>query len=136
MGLTQPNAHIDPCLLQQGCAPPIYAGVWVNHGDEAAGNSRVYQRIGARRGLAVMAARFKGDIGRGSTRLSARDLQRDRFGMGTAAVLSRAIPDDHAVFDEDAANSRIVRRSSRLRRAEFKGAAHVVFVSGFKHSFS
>jgi hypothetical protein len=83
-----------------------------------------------------MAAGLERDIGGSAFCRAARDLERHSFGMGAAAVLGRALPDDVSVFDQDTADGGIFRRASRLRRAKFKGAPHVVFMSEFRHSFS
>jgi len=83
-----------------------------------------------------MAAGLERDIGGCAARLTARDLERHSFGMGAATVLGRALPDDVSVFDQDTADGGIFRRASRLRRADFEGAEHVVFMSEFRHSFS
>ena len=124
--LTQPHPYIYPSLLQQRCAAPIYAGVGVDDGYEAAGYSRLNERIGAGRGLSVMAARFQRDIAARSTRSAACDLERDGFGMRAAAVLRCALPDNFPIFNKDTANGRIFCRAAKLLRAEVQRAPHVI----------
>ena len=136
LGLTEPHPHVYARFLQERCAAPVYAGVGVYGGYKAAGNSGVYQRVGARRGLAVMAARLQRNIAARAARLATCDLQRNGLRMGAAAVLSRALADNLPVFDEQTSDGRIFCRATGLPRAEFKRAEHVVFMSGFRHSSS
>ena len=117
LSLTQAHPHIYPRLLQQRCTAPIYTGVGVDDGDEAARNACLYEGIGAGRGLSVMAARFERDISCRAARLAARDLERNGFRMGAAAILGRAFPDNLPVFDKHTAHGRIFRRAARLLRA-------------------
>ena len=135
--LTQPHPHIDTCLLQQRRAAPIYAGIGIYDGDETLRDASVNERISARRGLSVMAARFERDIGSCAASLLPCDLERDSFGMGAAAVLRGALSNNFPVFDEDTADSGVFRRTARLRRAKIEGAPHIVFMrfqSAIKHS--
>ena len=122
LGLTEPHPHVYARFLQERCAAPIYPGVGVYDRNKALRDSGVYQRIGARGSLAVMAAGLQSDISCCAARLATCDLQRNGLRMGAAAVLSRALADNLPVFDEQTSDGRIFCRATGLPRAEFKRA--------------
>jgi hypothetical protein len=63
--------------------------------------------FGARRGVAVVGAGFKGDIGGGALGQRSGLFQRADLGMGAAAGLGPATPDDQAITDQNAAHRRV-----------------------------
>ena len=108
LGNADAGCHLDAGLAQHGKTLPRDARVCILERGDNPRDARRNQRLGAGRGLSVMGAGFERDIGRGPTRRRARLRQRLRFGMGSAAGLGPATPDDTLAGGHDhAAHSRV-----------------------------
>ena len=73
-------------LLEQRRAAPMHARVWVYDGDDALGDARFYEGIGAGRSLAVMGARLERNVNARAFGLCARHLEGICFAVGTPAI--------------------------------------------------
>ena len=116
---------------QHGMATATDAGIGVCDAGDDAGNASQNQRLGAGRGLAVVGAGFKRDIGGGPARGIACLCKRHAFSMRTTAGLGDAAPNDAAIPHDHAANGRVRPHSTKAPGRKAKGMGHVI---GIAHS--
>ena len=90
-------------------------------------NTRIDERLRARRCQAMMGARLQTDIGCGTARIAFR--QCDRFGMGPPAGLCPATRQDPTVAHQHTTHCRVGPYTPKPARAQADGLAHEVIVA-------
>ena len=115
----------DTRRAQPGDAAALHARVGIMRmGDDHAGDTGRDQCIGTGWGPAMMRTGLQRDIGgRAARRLSGIGQCHD-FGMGTAAGLRRAAPDDDIALRDNAADCGIGRRGAKRRPRQRQGLGH------------
>ena len=93
------------------------------------------QGFGAWWGTAVMAARLQRHVGRCTARCRIGLLQGIDFRMRLARPLVPAFTDDHAITDDDTANTRIRRSGIQASLGQTQGLRHVRLISRRNHVF-
>ena len=106
-GRSNIGRHRYTRVTQPRDALPRGAWVGIILGDDHTGHPRLDQGHAARRGLAVMIARLKRNIGSRPPRALPRLSQGLRFSMWPARRCGHAPPDYQAIFNNQTANSRV-----------------------------
>jgi hypothetical protein len=118
--------NLNTCLSQTRMTPAPNARIGILNRGHDAGDASFYQGIGAGSRAAMMAAGFERDIGGSTTGGFAGGPKSARFGMGDAAFTCPAGSENAAVFDQNAADCRILPSRPHGAAAKGKGMAHMV----------
>ena len=131
LGRQHVGDDLDPRRPQSRDALTIGARIGILRGDDdardACGNQRVGTAGAARTGVR---ARFECYISGGAARRITRGRQRHRLGMGSAAGLRPAAPDDLPTLDDQAADIGIGRRRRPSAPRQRDGGRHPVGIGG------
>ena len=128
----EPDIDRDAGGAKSGMALPDHFGIGILDRRHHAGNASGNDGVGARRRLADMRAWLQRHIKRGAARGLAGALERLRLGMGTAARLRPAAPDDDAVLDHDRADGGIGPGAALPAPPERQRKLHEALVGGFR----
>ena len=121
---TNTFSNFNASRLQAGDALPGDERVRVAAGDDDAGDTGGNQRVGTGRGAALMRAGFEADVGGGAASLFACLPQGMYFGVRLARADVKALADDLAAFDDDAADARIRRGGENALLCLKEGGLH------------
>ena len=110
---------------------PGHARIGIGQRGDNPRHPRRDQRLGARRGLAMMRAGLQRHIGHRPPRARPRLLQSHGFGMGPPAPLRPAPAQHHTLFHNHTAYRRIGPDRPKAPRAKAQGMGHVI---GIAHS--
>ena len=127
LGVLSQNTRFygDPRGTEECEALSGYPRVGVFYGGNHARDACRDQGFGAGWGLTVMGAGFERDIGGCAFRGAACLFERHAFGMGAAARLGPAAPDDAAILDQNAADGRIGPSRAKAPASKRQGMGHV-----------
>ena len=127
-GRERADGDIDTSGLERPDPLTVHSVIGVFDGDDTSGDSGGDQRLGTGGRLAMMAAGFEADIGRGARGPVARLSERFGFGVGPSTRLGPAPADDDAVPDDDAAYRGIGRHAAQSARGKRERHAHPGFI--------
>jgi hypothetical protein len=127
------NLNLDPRFSKDRQPFACYRGKGIQHGGNDPSNASAKDRVGARRRLAVMAARLEGHVERGPERLFSGAIQRVHFSMSLPVLFVPAFSNDTAIANDDGANERVGLDMPAAAFGEFEGAQNVIVI-GHKKS--
>lgn len=124
--------NFDAGFAKHPHSAPGYEWVRIGRSDHNTAYTDVGQEFGARGRLAIVRARFEGDVDGGLRQQMAVSLADGSYGvdlgMGTAEATVIALADYAAACSDDSAYHRIGRNEAEPMGCKLKGAAHICLV--------
>jgi hypothetical protein len=133
---TNADLDHDPGFGHAPMAGARHLRIGIDQCRDDARHTRGNGGVGAGRGLAVVGARLERHIESGPARSGAGAPQRLHLGMGAAAGLGPATPDDDAVLHHHGADGRIGPGAPEPTPAERKRERHETLVVGISGRLS
>jgi hypothetical protein len=120
------DRDVEAGLAQYVDPAPVYGWKRVSRGNVDDTNPSGENRVGARWGAAVVAARLEGDVKGGAVGSARGSTQSNDLGVMRSGWLGRSLADDQAVFDDDGSYRRIWARPPNRAIGQLERARHEV----------